>query len=224
MEGGEEWLQALPGKTLYGYKGEDIQRAIGIASGSGAGGRFTETGFAATSENPIINALMSNRLTRRSQRRGERVEGAVRLGDGDGLGGQGRGRPRGDAPHQPHPLRLLRGVGARRQGEADHPVLDVHVAQPADAVDADVLEATDLRPVLPRRQQLLRGPRAVHPRVLAEGRGVQPGDQGAGEQPADPRCSERAADLRLSRSRLHPAAAGHPEHRPMRRPARASAG
>jgi hypothetical protein len=71
MANGEQWLAK---------QDEVTQEAFSAAFGSGAGGRFTESGVAEASDNRIMNAVMSNRATRWSQRQGERVEGGVRLG------------------------------------------------------------------------------------------------------------------------------------------------
>lgn len=73
----EEWLVAQPSR---------VQAAFEAVAGSGAGGRFTEAGAfglgdeAAGFGSRTYNKLASNRLTRLSQRAGERVEGSVRLG------------------------------------------------------------------------------------------------------------------------------------------------
>jgi hypothetical protein len=66
-----EWLAAQP---------EDIRQAFHAASGAGAGGRFTEAGFAqAGSSRDWWNAVMSNKATRWAQRFGSNVEGSLRL-------------------------------------------------------------------------------------------------------------------------------------------------
>src|SRR4030095_7013450 len=74
MRGGEDWLREMA------VKDPEIARAFSAAFGSGAGGRFTEAGFAGGERASNIERLMNNRLTRLSQRAGERVEGSVRLG------------------------------------------------------------------------------------------------------------------------------------------------
>ena len=83
MDGGEEWLKALPGKKIYGIDGQQIADAFSVAGGSGAGGRFTEAGFAEAVEGggwiDYLEKLQRNRFTRWSQRAGTRVEGSVRL-------------------------------------------------------------------------------------------------------------------------------------------------
>jgi hypothetical protein len=65
--------------------------------GSGAGGRFGEVGFAGigTDRRTWYDRLANNRATRLSQRAGERVEGAVRLGMA--LDSIGRGESINDA-------------------------------------------------------------------------------------------------------------------------------
>jgi hypothetical protein len=86
MEGGEEWLEALPGKKVRGVDGQKIYDAFQVAGGSGAGGRFTEAGFAEAVEGggwvDYLEKLQRNRFTRWSQRVGTRVEGSVRLAMG----------------------------------------------------------------------------------------------------------------------------------------------
>lgn len=71
MKGGREWLLK---------QSDEMKQAVEIASGSGAGGRFLESGVAQSADNAVYNALVNNRATRWSQRQGERVEGGVRLG------------------------------------------------------------------------------------------------------------------------------------------------
>jgi len=76
MKGGDEWLAVQP---------QRIQDAITAATTSGAGGRFTEAGVgeAMDAERRIgrmYNFLADNRVTRRSQGAGTRVEGGLRLG------------------------------------------------------------------------------------------------------------------------------------------------
>ena len=77
-KGGEEWLKTQP---------DNIQDAFRAVWATGAGGRFTESGVASVSTDieqqavaRIYNALASNKLTRFSQRWGEKVEGSLRLG------------------------------------------------------------------------------------------------------------------------------------------------
>ena len=74
--GGKEWLFAQP---------QEVQDAFRVAAATGAGGRFTEAGVAQELANEgnlagrFYNRAASNRVTRASQRAGERVEGSVRL-------------------------------------------------------------------------------------------------------------------------------------------------
>ena len=81
LEGWNLWQKYMGGgETWLSKQDEQIQEGFRAAFGSGAGGRFTESGVAQPSENRIMNAVMNNRATRWSQRQGERVEGGVRLG------------------------------------------------------------------------------------------------------------------------------------------------
>jgi hypothetical protein len=75
MQGGEDWL---------GSQSPKIRDAFAAAHGSGAGGRFTEAGFAEHMNEGAgwvawMEKVQRNRVTRLSQRVGERVEGSVRL-------------------------------------------------------------------------------------------------------------------------------------------------
>jgi hypothetical protein len=60
----------------------EIKEAFSAAWNSGAGGRFTEAGFAQGGKSTVAEWLLSNKGTRLSQRVGERVEGSVRLAMG----------------------------------------------------------------------------------------------------------------------------------------------
>jgi hypothetical protein len=74
---GETWLRNQP---------QEIRDAFTVAASTGAGGRFAESGVAqelaneGTRAGRTYNKLASNRVTKASQRAGERVEGSVRLG------------------------------------------------------------------------------------------------------------------------------------------------
>jgi len=82
MDGGEEWLKNV--EHYKGFTGDEIRAAFDATHGSGAGGRFTEPGFAEITEHNRITDRMEkltrNKATRWSQRVGERVEGSLRLG------------------------------------------------------------------------------------------------------------------------------------------------
>lgn len=73
VKGGDEWLDTQP---------QHVKDAFAAVEASGAGGRFTEAGFAGTGTDrrSWSDRLASNKVTRLSQRAGERVEGSVRLG------------------------------------------------------------------------------------------------------------------------------------------------
>ena len=66
-----DWLKRQP---------QDVQDAFKAAFASGAGGRFEDVGVLARTQSRTYNAVSSNPVTRRAQRLGTRVEGAMRLG------------------------------------------------------------------------------------------------------------------------------------------------
>ena len=78
MKNGDEWLNEQTPR---------VRKAFEATFGSGAGGRYTESGVASLSTDVqnktlarIYNAAAQNKVTRLAQRAGERVEGALRLG------------------------------------------------------------------------------------------------------------------------------------------------
>jgi hypothetical protein len=66
----EAWLIKQP---------RPVQEAFAATFASGAGGRVAEAGVAGKSQYRIYNKLSNNPLTRKIQRGGEKVEGALRL-------------------------------------------------------------------------------------------------------------------------------------------------
>ena len=82
VEDSEKWLAEV--KSLHGFSGDQIRDAMAVVHGTGAGGRFTEAGFAEAMDEggriaSAVGRLQRNKLTRFSQRVGERVEGSVRM-------------------------------------------------------------------------------------------------------------------------------------------------
>jgi len=78
-----DYMKAADGEAWLAGQSRKIQDAFAAAHGSGAGGRFTEAGFASAMEsgrwNDWMERLARNKVTRLSQRAGQRVEGSVRL-------------------------------------------------------------------------------------------------------------------------------------------------
>jgi hypothetical protein len=79
-----EYAKSEDSSTWLASQSKKIQDAFAVAHASGAGGRFTEAGFAKNDPMGanwlnIFDKVLSNKATRLSQRVGERVEGSVRL-------------------------------------------------------------------------------------------------------------------------------------------------
>jgi hypothetical protein len=83
IEAARLWRRyAKQGDPWLAQQTPEIKQAFASAWGSGAGGRFTEAGFAQGGKSTVAEKLLSNKATRLSQRVGERVEGSVRLAMG----------------------------------------------------------------------------------------------------------------------------------------------
>ena len=67
----ETWLAKQP---------ERIQKAFAATFGSGAGGRYTETGIGQRTGNSALDKAVDNWATRKSAALGQRIEGGMRLG------------------------------------------------------------------------------------------------------------------------------------------------
>jgi hypothetical protein len=82
-EGAQLWQKFISPKTSPDWldtQPRRVQDAFAAAFASGAGGRFEDTGILARTNSRAYNMLSSNPATRRAQRLGTRVEGAMRLG------------------------------------------------------------------------------------------------------------------------------------------------
>ena len=167
MKGGNEWLADQPRR---------VQEAFTAATSSGAGGRFEESGVAAKDAERVVQPdLIEPRYSP-----GSAVGDQGRRFDADGHGArldrQWDGRGGCAATDHPCPLRLHPGLRDRRDDEADHPVLDVHVEEPAVADPGTVDEPAGVQLLRPSDLQLLLARRRVHPRLLVtSGRMADPG-------------------------------------------------
>lgn len=80
-KGGDDMADLNAGLEWLRRQDPEIQQAFDAVFGSGAGGRFTESGVVeGATPKRFANWLIENRVTRASQRGGARVEGSVRLG------------------------------------------------------------------------------------------------------------------------------------------------
>ena len=81
IEGLKKWQEftANPSEWLAAQDSR-MQRAFDATFGSGAGGRYTETGVRDAASNKVLDRVINNYATRKSAALGERIEGGMRLG------------------------------------------------------------------------------------------------------------------------------------------------
>ena len=81
IEGMKMWqeFQANP-STWYEAQPRRVQQAFDAVFGSGAGGRYTETGVLGQTDKRVLDKMINNWATRKSAALGQRIEGGMRLG------------------------------------------------------------------------------------------------------------------------------------------------
>lgn len=81
IEGLKLWQQFTGSDEKWlSQQSERVQKAFAATFGSGAGGRYTETGIGQRTGNSFLDKAVDNWATRKSAALGQRVEGGMRLG------------------------------------------------------------------------------------------------------------------------------------------------